>query len=112
MKIDVRILVTIVEDERIIVVLDELMSEAGKLQETNILFTKWSHHRNMTVVYIVQNVFDKGKVQRNMSLNSHYMVLFNNPRVEGQMRHYAIKCSPTKIKIFMNSFREATKKYP
>ena len=51
-------------DERNLMVLDDQMSEAGKLEETSNLFTKGSHHRNITVVYIVQNVFDKGKVHR------------------------------------------------
>ena len=69
-----------------------------------------SHHGNITVVYIVENVFDKGKVHRIISLNSHYMVLFKNPRDEGQMRSLAQQVFPTKFKFFIDSFREATKK--
>ena len=69
MKNFLDILPTIEADERNLVVLDEQMSEAGKL-ETSKLFTNGSHHRNITVVYIVQNVFDKGKVHRTISLNS------------------------------------------
>ena len=109
MKNFVGILPTIEADERNLVVLDDQMSEAGKLEETSNLFTKGSHHRNITVVYIVQNVFDKGKVHRTISLNSHYMVLFKNPRDEGQMRSLAQQVFPTKVKFFMESFREATK---
>ena len=86
------------------------MSEAGKLEDTSNLFTKGSHHRNNTVVYIVQNVFDKGKVHMTISLNSHYMVLFKNPRDEGQLRSLAQQVFPTKVKIFMDSLLEATKK--
>ena len=86
------------------------MSEAGKLEETSNLFTKGSNHRNITVVYIVQNVYDKGIVQRTISLNSHYMLLFKNHRDEGQMRSLAQQVFPTKVKFFMHSFRETTKK--
>ena len=71
MKNFLDVLPTIELDERNLVVLDDQMSEAGKLEETSNLFTKWSHHRNITVVYVVQNVFDKGKVDRTISLNSH-----------------------------------------
>ena len=38
------------------------------------------------------------------------MVLFKNPRDEGQMRSLAQQVFPTKVKFFMESFREATKK--
>ena len=61
MKNFLDILPTIEPDERNLVVLDDQVSEAGKLDETSKLFTQGSHHRNITVVYIVQNVFDKGK---------------------------------------------------
>ena len=111
MKNFLGILPTIEADERNLVVLDHQMSEAGKLEETSNLFTKGSHHRNITVVYIVQNVFNKGKVHRTISLNSQYMVLFKNPRDEGQMRSLSQQVFPTKVKILMDSFREAAKKY-
>ena len=66
-------------DELKLVVLDDQISETGKL-ETCILFTKGSHHPKISVLYIVHNAFDKGKVDRTITLNSHYMVLLNNPR--------------------------------
>ena len=44
MKNFLDILPTIVADERNLVVLHDQMSEAGKLEETSNLFTKWSHH--------------------------------------------------------------------
>ena len=69
-----------------------------------------SHHRNITVVYIVQNVFEKGKVHTNISLNSHYMVLFKNPREDGHMRSLSQPVFPTMVKFFMDSFRESSKK--
>jgi len=44
------------------------------------MFTKISHHRNVSVVYLTQNVFDKNKYARTISLNAHYLVLIKNPR--------------------------------
>ena len=43
MKNFLDVLPTIELDERNLVVLDDQMSEAGKLEETSNLFTKWSH---------------------------------------------------------------------
>ena len=58
MKDFLDVLPRIEADERNLVVLDDRMSDAGKLEVTSTLFTKGSHHRNITVVYIFENVFD------------------------------------------------------
>ena len=42
------------------------------------LFTIKSHHKNISVMYIVQNLFHRGKYHRTISRNAHYMVLFKN----------------------------------
>ena len=49
------------------------------------LFTKGSHHRNLSVIYIVQNIFHQGKEMRIISLNAHYIVLFKSPRDRQQI---------------------------
>ena len=42
------------------------------------LFTKGCHHRNVSILYLTQNVFPQGKACRDISLNTQYLVLFNN----------------------------------
>ena len=49
----------------------------GTLKLKNI-FTKLSHHLNMSIIFIVQNLYEK--TMRTISLNAGYIVLFNNPR--------------------------------
>ena len=105
------ILPTILPSDRNLVVIDDQMMEAGNLGEISNLFTKGSHHRNITVVYIVQNVFDKGKIHRTISLNSHYIVLFKNPRDQGQARALAQQIFPSKVKFFMEAFQDATQNH-
>ena len=61
-------------DKRNLIVFDDQMIDAGKDQRIVNLFTRGSHHRNLSVIYIVQNVFHQGK--GSISLNSHYLVLF------------------------------------
>ena len=104
------LLPTIDPSERNVVVIDDQMQEAGNMEEVANLFTKGSHHRNITAVYIVQNVFDKGKIHRTISLNSHYIVLFKNPRDQGQARTLAQQIFPTQVKFFMKAFENATQK--
>ena len=109
MKGFIETLPTIEADARNIVVIDDQMSQAGKLETSNI-FTNGSHHRNITVFYIVQNGLDMGYVHRTISLNSPTMVLFKNPREEGQMKSLAQHVLPTKVNFLTDSFREASKK--
>ena len=44
------------------------------------IFTKTSHHRNLSVVYLTQHLFYENKQSHTLSLNSHYIVLFKNAR--------------------------------
>ena len=57
-----------------LVIVDDLMAEAN--EQITRLFTKGSHHKNISVMHIVQNLFSKNKEQRCINLNSHYMVVF------------------------------------
>ena len=59
---------------RNVIVLDDLMSIAAKDPRINNLFTEGSHHRNLTVIALNQNMyFGKDLTQRR---NCHYLVLF------------------------------------
>lgn len=50
------------DGKRRLVILDDLMSEAD--ERVTKLFTKECHHRNLSVMFIVQNLFGKNKEQR------------------------------------------------
>ena len=52
------------------------MIDARKNKRIVNLYTRGSHHRNLTVIYIEQNLFYQGKDIQSISLNSHYS--FNN----------------------------------
>ena len=65
---------------RNLVVIDDLMQELSNDQRITSLFTKGCHHRNLSVIFILQNIFHRGKELRDMSLNCHYLVLFKSPR--------------------------------
>ncbi len=62
------------------IVLDDLMAEIVKDEEMQHLFTRNSHHKNLTVLYWTQNAFCQGKCARTISLNCAYVILFKNPR--------------------------------
>ena len=92
--------------KRHLVIIDDLMSETD--ERITSLFTKKSHHRNISVIYIVQNVFHKGKENRTISLNSHYIVMFKNPRDASQITHLAKQMYPGNVKYMQEAFYDAT----
>ena len=44
------------------------------------LFSVGSSHKNLSVIFIVHNLFYQGKEMCNISLNTHYIILLKNPR--------------------------------
>ena len=67
-------------NKRNLIVFDDQMIDASKDKRIVNLFTRGSHHRNLSVIYIMQNLFHQGKGSRSISLNSHYLVLFTTGR--------------------------------
>ena len=98
-------------DKRNVLVFDDLMTEAKCDQRIADLFTKGSHHRNISVVYLTQNLFPQGKACRDIILNTQYMVLFNNPIDRQQVATSARRIYPSTSANFMKQFEQATS-YP
>ena len=106
--IDSRVLDSINVADKNLVVLDDLMSSAGESKIITELFTQASHHKNLTVIFIVQNLFYQGKAMRTISLNAHYFVLYKNPRDRSQIRSLAQQIFPENYNFLVNVFKHAT----
>ena len=80
------------ELESCLLVLDDMMDclEEGVVD----LFTRGSHHKNISGIVVTQNVFHQSRFQRTISLNTHYMILFKNPRDTSQIQHLARQMYP------------------
>ena len=61
-------------------VLDDLMAEGGEDKALLDLFNKHSHHQNITVLYLCQDMFPPGKYAKSISRTAHYIIAFKNPR--------------------------------
>ena len=97
-------------ETRNILVLDYQMGIASSRTSVANLFTKGSHHSNLTVISLVQNVYNQGKSQRTISLNAHYSVVFCNGRDVSQFRSMAYQICPNDGNWLANSFMDATSK--
>lgn len=91
-------------------VIDDLMSEGAGDKRLTHLFTRGSHHLNLSVIFITQNFFHKGKEMRDITLNAQYLLLCKNRRDMNQITSLGRQLFPTKIKFFQEVYEDATKK--
>lgn len=71
------------------------------------LFTRGSHHYNISVIVLTQNIFFAKPGFRTMSLNSHYIVLFKNPRGMDQISCIARQVMPNNVRFFQEAFADS-----
>ena len=90
------------------IIIDDLMTESSNSKVISDLFTKGSHHRNISVILLVQNFFAKGKEMRNITLNAQYIVLFKNPRDKSLASSIARQMYPGRVVWFQKIFNQAT----
>lgn len=93
-----------------LLILDDLMMKGVDSEELVHMMCVGSHHSNFTVIFLLQNVFQKGKSMRTASLNCHYFLLFRNYRDVLQVQTLGKQMFPGNIKYFMDSYQKATSK--
>lgn len=94
---------------RTLFVIDDLMTECGSDKKLTHLFTRGSHHYNVSVIFITQNIFHQGKEMREISLNAHYLFLFKSRRDVNQITYLGRQLYPSKLKFFQEVYMDATK---
>ena len=88
--------------------LDDLMDEGGNDKRVLDLFTKDSHHRNVTVLYLCQDMFPNGKYAKTISRNAHYIVAFKNPRDQLGVRNLSLQCFPKQWASVLDAYEDTT----
>ena len=89
-----------------IIILDDLMHHMNEqVAET---FTVYSHHLNITVFFITQNIFHQNKYMRDISLNTQYLILFGQRRDVSQINVLATQMFPLQRKEFLKVYKEVT----
>ena len=81
-------------------ILDDQMTNIVSSKTITNLFTKGSHHRNITIIYLVQNFYEQNKNQRTITLNGQYIVLFKNPRGHLQASKFGMEMFPKRANVF------------
>ena len=70
-------------DRHKLVILDDLMEEICSNKSYSTLFTRTSHHRNVSIIYLTQSFFEKA--QKILTRNCQYICFTKNPREVSQV---------------------------
>lgn len=90
-----------------VIVLDDLQSTAGNDKRLADMFTRYSHHRNVSIVLILQNIFHQAKSMRSVTLNSHYLLLLASRRDRGQIAKLASQIYPGETDFLLSAYKDA-----
>lgn len=90
-----------------ILVIDDMMREKANDTFVHNLFTKISHHMNISVIFITQNMYEKGQCL--MKRNAHYLVVMRSPSDKSQILTLARQLYPGSSKFFLESYSDATR---
>ncbi|KAK3929581.1 Cysteine--tRNA ligase [Frankliniella fusca] len=91
-----------------LIVIDDMMHEI-KSHHKEILkfFIKGSHHRNLSIFFLSQCLFPDGL--RQISLNTHYIVLFKTSRDLAQIRTFCMQVDPHHFRALLEAYEDATR---
>jgi hypothetical protein len=91
-----------------VIVVDDLIDHASSEHLQN-LFVRASHHLNVTVIYITQNLYEKGQVK--LKRNAHYIFMMRNPSDKSQITTLGRQLYPRQKKLldhFYEAYDDAT----
>lgn len=81
---------------------------ASNSVEVQNMFTQYVHQRNLGCMCLVQNWFRQGKSSRTISLNTSYLILFNNPTDKYQISILGRRMFPRSTNYYLEAFNDVT----
>jgi len=85
-------------DKRVLVVLDDMQIDALRSDVTTNIFL-FGRHSNISVIFMLHNIFPREKNARNISLNANYLVLLKNTRDPSQILTLSRQLQPLEPKF-------------
>ena len=97
-------------------IFDDLMTELADCDLLVPLYTKWTHHSDISSIHITQNIFHRGSGKHQgdnsmLYLSTKYLTLFANPMDISTFRHTARKQDPAHAKELAMLFSQVTKEH-
>ncbi|NJL55648.1 hypothetical protein HC928_10940 [bacterium] len=90
-----------------LMVLDDQMSNMSTCKHFVEIFTVFCHHRKLSTVLVLQNIFTNAPCLRDITLNVQAICLFKNMRCSQQVRCLANQMFPGRHKYFLEAYEKA-----
>jgi len=94
--------------ERVLLILDDLMTRLDKFSDAEKLFSVASHHYDMSIIAVIHSIF-YSKTIRNLRLNSSYLCIFKNNADMSAIRNLASQLFPGNRAMFIKTYEDATR---
>lgn len=92
------------------VVIDDMIHHVT--EETSELFTVGCSRHLVNIIFITQNLFDKNKFFRTISLNCKYFCIRKNPRDSSSINHFSRQVFPSNGSFLTKVYRDVTSLKP
>ena len=95
-----------------LIVLDDVMSSINSSKKLEELFTRGVHHRKVSVVLTLQNLFYHGSVMKTLRDNAMYIILTKHIQDVSKLNTFARQLEQKNSNYFKDSYQDAvSKKY-
>lgn len=93
-------------------IIDDLAFSCYNSSHIANIFCVGSHHKNLSVALLTQNLFGQGKESRTISLNCSYIIVFKNPRDGSQINYLSRQIFPNNKSLVTKAYDFITKGNP
>jgi hypothetical protein len=90
-----------------LLILDDLAQALVDSKDVQHFVTVSCHHKKISVIWLMQNIYQQGKCARTISLNCQYIVLMNNKRDLNQINTLGRQIFPGKPNHLVDSYKKA-----
>ena len=97
-----------VKNGSLLVIFDDQLMETSQHLEYLEAWSVSSHHLNMTLMFLSQQIFFDSALFRSLSLNSHYYILMKNPRDLRSVTTLASRMHPHHSEYVVEAYKAAT----
>lgn len=94
-----------------IVVIDDMMTDIMKSSKVQEVFTKISHHREVSIISLTQNLFPSGRYSKDIRLNLHYYIVLKSFTLQSQVKHLGLQVFPENKNFLTDAYKKATVKH-
>ena len=95
-----------------IIVFDDIMEQVMASRQVADIFTKHVHHLGLTVIFVVQNLYEQGRNARTIALNCNYIVIFKHVRDKTQLVTLGRQTFPGKPQKIVEALDDVTRENP